>query len=164
MKIFWLCDAVTYYPLNGIPYLGKEPGGTRAVGIAHTIIRDLCRPYEQTYRTIVMDNFFTSYDLAQELLGNKLTMVGTVRKNKRFIPQEFQANRNREIGSNLFGFRLKMTLLSHVPKKNKAVVISSTLHHSSLVGDDGKAEINTFYNRNKGGVDVLDKNHHIRLL
>lgn len=160
MKMFWLCDSVTGYPLKGIPYLGKERNSKPAVGLAHQIVRELCRRYERTYRIITADNYFTSYELAQELLGNGLTFVGTVRKNKRFIPPEFQANRRREVGSNLFGFRPKITLLSHVPKKNKSVILLSTLHHSSTIDDDGKAEINTFYNRTKGGVDILDQMCH----
>lgn len=111
-------------------------------------------------RTITTDNYFTSYQLAQELIENGLTLVGTVRKNKTFIPPEFQANSRREVGSNLFAFRPKITLLSHVPKKKKSVIFLSTLHHSPLVDDEGKAEINTFYNRTKGGVDILDQMCH----
>ncbi|TWW76230.1 hypothetical protein D4764_13G0008920 [Takifugu flavidus] len=37
---------------------------------------------------ITCDNFFTSYDLGQELLRRKLTMVGTVKKNKPELPAE----------------------------------------------------------------------------
>lgn len=33
-------------------------------------------------QTITCDNFFTSRTLSQELLKTKLTMVGTVKKNK----------------------------------------------------------------------------------
>lgn len=160
MKIFWLCDAVTAYPLNGFPYLGKNRNESRATGIAHSIVRELCKPYERTNRNVKMDNFFTSFELAQELLGNGLTIVGTVRKNKKFIPPEFQASRSREVGSNLFGFREKFTIMSHVPKQSKSVVLLSTLHHSASANSDGKAEINTYYNGTKGGVDLLDQMSH----
>lgn len=160
MKMFWLCDAATGYPLKGIPYLGKVRNSKPSVGIAHTMVRELCRRYERTYRNITTDNYFTSYDLASELLGNGLTLVGTVRKNKRFIPTEFQPNRAREIGSNLFGFRKDITLMSFVPKKNKSVILLSTLHHSPSIDSQGKADINTFYNRTKGGVDILDQMCH----
>lgn len=50
--------------------------------------------------------------------------------------------------------------MSHVPKKGKSVVLLSTLRNSSLVGSDGKAEVNTFYNHTKGGVDILDQMCH----
>lgn len=160
MKIFWLCDSATAYPLNGFPYLGKNRNETRATGVAHKMVRELCTPYERTYRNVTRDIFFTSFELAQELFGNSLTIVGTVRKNKRFIPPEFQASRSREVGLNLFGFREKFTLLSHVPKQNKSVVLLSTLHHSASANSDGKAEINTYYNCTKGGVDLLDQMCH----
>lgn len=124
------------------------------------MVRELCRRYERTHRNITTDNFFTSYDLALELLGNGLTLVGTVQKNKRFIPAEFQANRRRELSSNLFGFRKDITLLSHVPKKNKSVILLSTLHRSASINSEGKADINTFYNHTKGGVDILDQMCH----
>lgn len=78
MKMFWLCDAATGYPLKGIPYLGKMRNSNLSVGVAHTIVRELCARYERTYRNITTDNYFTSYDLALELLGNGLTLVGTV--------------------------------------------------------------------------------------
>lgn len=160
LKIFWICDAKTWYPLYGIPYLGRERSGSaRRTNIALTTVSELCKPYYRTNRNITFDNYFTSYELAQHLKSNGLTCVGTVRKNKKFIPPQFLANRSREEGSNLFGFRGSFALLSHVPRKNKAVIFLSTLHHSARV-EDGKAEINTFYNETKGGVDVLDKLCH----
>lgn len=160
MKLFWVCDSATGYPLNAIPYLGKDQTGNRAIGIAHKIVRDLCQRYANTNRNVTMDNFFTSYELSQEMLGSGMTIVGTVRKNKKFIPQEFQANRSREIGSILFGFRPRITLMSHVPKQSKSVVLLSTMHTRPTISSSGKAEINEFYNSTKGGVDVLDQMCH----
>lgn len=69
-------------------------------------------------------------------------------------------NKNRIESSNLFGFRAGATLLSHVPKKNLAVLLLSTLHHNAAVDSNGKAEINLFYNQTKGGVDTLDQLCH----
>lgn len=160
MKLFWVCDSATGYPLKAIPYLGKDPTGVRGIGIAHKTVRELCQRYEKTYRNVTMDNFFTSYELAQEMLGNGLTIVGTVRKNKKFIPQEYQANRRREIGSIIFGFRPNITLMSHVPKQNKSVILLSTMHTRPTINANGKAEINVYYNSTKGGVDVLDQMCH----
>lgn len=106
--------------------MGKHKTRVPPGGVAHSIVRDLCERHERSNRNVTMDNFFTSYELAQEMFGNGLTVVGTVRKNKTFIPHEFQANRQREIHTNIFGFRQTMTPVSHVPKKNKAVILLST--------------------------------------
>lgn len=160
MKIFWICDSNNSYPLNGIPYLGRNRDGARAVGLAHQIVRELCVPFERTNRNITMDNYFTSYELAQELLSHGLTCVGTVRKNRKFLPAEFQANRRRPVGSTLFGFRAKHTLVSHVPKQNKSVLLLSPLHHTPVICDSGKSEVNEYYNATKGGVDVMDRMCH----
>lgn len=107
-----------------------------------------------------MDNFFTNYELFQVLRANGLYAVGTVRSNKRFVPNEFKKDRHRPAGQNLFGFRAKHTLLSHVPRKNKSVIFLSTLHHNGRIENDGMAEINSFYNKTKAGVDVLDQLCH----
>ena len=51
-----------------------------------------------------------------------------------------------------------MTLVSHVSKKNKAVILLSTMHHSSKIDEETKkSEINLYYNSTKGGVDTLDQ-------
>ena len=41
--------------------------------------------------------FFTSTELAKELLAVNTTLVGTIKRNKRDIPPEMQASRTREL-------------------------------------------------------------------
>ena len=50
-----------------------------------------------------------------------------------------------------------MTLRFYVTKKNKTVLILSSMHCNAEVTDDDirKLEINLFYNQTKGGVDSL---------
>lgn len=95
------------------------------------------------------------------LKEHKLTSVGTLRKNKRQIPPEFTRTRAQEIYSTKFGFQKDLTIMSHIPKKNKIVLLLSSLHHDSKIdettGEKKKPEINTFYNTTKGGVDVADE-------
>jgi hypothetical protein len=48
--------------------------------------------------------------------------------------------------------------VSYVPKKNKSVVLLSSLHHDSAIcSDSGMPEIIEFYNKTKGAVDMLDQ-------
>ena len=108
-----------------------------------------------------MDNFFTSVPLAKELQTKNLTLIGTLRKNKPEIPIEFQSNRNREVGSSLFGFQNNLTLVSFVPKQNKAVLLRSPKHHGNQVDDrTGKPIIILDYNKTKGAVDTVDQMCH----
>ena len=108
---------------------------------------------------ITCDNFFTSYALGQELLKRKLTMVGTVRKNKPELPPALVSTRGREALSSKFAFTDTHTLVSYVPKKNRNVILMSTLHKDTAVSttEERKPLMIQDYNRNKGGVDCLDK-------
>lgn len=89
-----------------------------------------------------------------------LTMVGTFRRDAKRIPSQFIA-KNREICSSLFGFNKDMTIVSYIPKKNKCVILSATMHHDDKLDDTTKErrkpETITFYNKTKGGVDTSDK-------
>lgn len=164
LKVMCLTDAKTSYFYNGYIYTGKNSDG-RTLSEAENnlqkptqaIIR-LSKPLEKSNRNITADNYFSSLELVQELNKRGFTYVGTLRKNKREIPQDFLSNTKRPVGSTLYGFSdEKVTLISHVPKKNKSVVLLSTMHYSKEMDpDSGLPEIIAFYNTTKGGVDCLD--------
>ncbi|GBP86818.1 PiggyBac transposable element-derived protein 4 [Eumeta japonica] len=160
MKIWWICDSKTSYPLFGIPYLGKE-GQNRAENLAYNVVNQLCEPYFRSNRNVTFDNYFMSIDVAKSLAQNGLTIVGTLRKNKTCIPPNFQPKKTRDIESNVFGFYKNMTLVSYVPKKNCAVILLSMMHHGKEdVNKNNKSEINLYYNSTKGDVDTLDQMVH----
>ena len=75
---------------------------------------------------------FTTMNLANDLLQNKLTSMGTIRKNKACVPKEFLPNRSRLEFSSLFGFQNNCTLVSYVSKKRKAVILLYTIHHAPI--------------------------------
>ena len=112
----------------------------------------------QSGRIITAGNSFSSYGLAEELLKNSLAYIGTLRKNRGEIPANMLPNRKHPIHSSLLGFH-KFTVVCHVPKVNKAVVLLATLHHDQLTADDEqkKLAIVTMYNQTKVGVETLDK-------
>ena len=86
-----------------------------------------------------------------------MTIVGTVRKNKKFLPCEFQ-NKGGDEGDIRFLYQDKVTIVKYNPKKNKSVVLLSTLHRDGSIDEEtGKPEIITYYNQSKGGVDTLDQ-------
>lgn len=162
MKIFWLCDAKTAYPLSGIPYLGKEGNDRAAAGLGERTVLKLCNPYFGTNRHVTYDNYFGSLDLAKTLLKNKLTSLATIRKNKRFVPDSFRPNKLRHIHSSVFGYKRKATLVSYVPRRGKSVILLSTMHGTGEVDDNDqqKPKIILDYNRTKGGVDTFDQMVH----
>lgn len=160
MKIWWVCDSATAYPLNAIPYIGKE--AVKATGLGRQVVEKLVEPYEGSNRNVTCDNYFTDHKLALSLLAKGLTIVGAVRKNKTFIPPEFQARGDRLAQSSVFGFTKSTTLVSYVPKPRKAVILLSTMHHDNSVDQSiaNKPEIIIHYNSTKGAVDTLDQEVH----
>lgn len=164
LKVFSLVDARSFYVLNMEFYLGKQPPGAHQISQTPAdVVKRLITPISGSGRNVTHDNWFTSVSLAHELLEqHKLTTVGTIRKNKPQLPACFINSKDREVSSSIFGFgKKRTTLVSHVPKKGKCVVLLSTMHQSKTIdpdtGDAQKPEIITFYNSTKGGVDVVDE-------
>lgn len=94
--------------------------------------------------------------------NHKLTLTGTIRKNKREIPDTFSAKiKERKTNTSIFGFTSDMTLVSYKPKPNKIVLLLSTMHDKDEIdestGEACKPKIITFYNATKAGVDVVDQ-------
>lgn len=163
IKIQTLCDARSWYVLSMEIYAGKQPAGLYELSnAAKDVVHRLTEPIENTGRNITLDNWFTSIPLAEELLQKKLTLVGTLRKNKPQLPRELIDIKKRILYSTIFAYNNQITALSYVPKKGKNVVLISTKHSNSndidsTTGDAKKPEIISFYNTTKGGVDTVDK-------
>ncbi|XP_030752697.1 piggyBac transposable element-derived protein 4-like [Sitophilus oryzae] len=159
LKLYALCDSNTSYTWNFEMYCGKQTDGPYVVSNKPTdIVKRLIDRLKNTNRNLTMDNYYTSYPLAQYLLENGITILGTMKKNKVEIPAEFLPHKARKVGSSLFGFKDNITIVSHVPKKNKAVILLSTMHDAREVDPEtGKPIILLDYNRTKGGVDTVDQ-------
>lgn len=108
---------------------------------------------------VTMDNFFTSYELGQKLLSKGLTMVGTVRKNKRSIPPKLLQCKKVPLYTSTFAFTEDTAMVSYIGRKDKCALLQSTLHDAPTVGSVPKQlpEIIEYYNKTKGGVDTVDK-------
>lgn len=163
IKVMCMTDAKTGYLFNAYIYTGRGSDGVtlseeeKQLNIPSQSVISLTKPIAYSNRNVTADNWFSSLELVTELRAKGLTYVGTLKKNKKEIPLEFLPSRKRAVNSSLYGFSNNMTLLSHVPKKYKAVLLISSMHHSA--SDDpqnGKPEIISYYNDTKGGVDSLD--------
>ncbi len=157
IKIWVACDAKTSYAWNLQIYTGKAASGKPEKNQGKRVVLDMTTGLQG--HNITCDNFFTSYDLGQELLWRKLTMVGTVKKNKPELPAEIVQVKNRAPLYSKFAFTDTTAVVSYCPKKKQNVILMSTLHKDAAVssGHDKKPTIILDYNKNKGGVDNLDK-------
>ncbi|CAK1552928.1 unnamed protein product [Leptosia nina] len=159
-----LCDAKNSYFYNGYIYSGKGSDGIglttqdQKLLVPTQCVLRLIQPIKGSNRNVTADNWFSSIELIDELTKHKITYVGTLKKNKREIPSEFQPQKKRNVLSSLFGFTKQKTICSHVPKKNRAVILVSSMHHNEVVDENTKIpEIILYYNSTKGGVDEADK-------
>lgn len=113
----------------------------------------LVNPIENMSRNITSDNWHSSVELKKW----QLTYFGTMKKNKQFIPPSFLLSKKREKNSSMYGFTEYLTLLSHIPKKSKAIVLIFSLHHGLPTDKTtGKPEIISVYNTTKWKMDTVD--------
>lgn len=157
IKLWVCCDVKTKYVWNLQVYYGKiGPNPERNQG--KRVVLDLIDGLKQG-RNITTDNFFTCYDLAQELLIKNFTLVGTMRKSRKEIPPVLMPSKQRDIYSSQYAFTNNTCFVSYVPKKNKAIILLSTMHNQIQNAEDEtkKPEIILHYNQTKIGVDIMDQ-------
>lgn len=163
IKLLALADAKTYYTFNMEIYCGTQPEGPRKQSNSPTdVVMRLAEPIYQSSRCIIVDNWFTSYTLLEKLAEKKLSLIGTVRKNKTFLPKSFlKESEFSEERRAIFGFNQLATLTVYYGKNKKIVPLMSSLpdHNNDYVSHskDGKPIIILDYNKYKGGVDAVDR-------
>lgn len=158
IKIWWACDSKTKYPLQGKLYLGRNEGEERETNQGENVLLQLANRYTNTGRTAIADNFFTTLEGVKRLARIGIGFVGTIRVNKRCIPDEMKKHPSRPVLSSQFGFHEDVTICSYVPKKNKVVNLLSSVHYTNnCVGEAMKPEAIIYYNENKSGVDCMDQ-------
>lgn len=74
-----------------------------------------------------------SVPLADELLKSpyNLNLVGTLKSNKREIPEKLKNSRARAVGTSMFCYAGEKTLMSHKPKSNNSLKLF--LHNNSYI-------------------------------
>lgn len=87
IKLFKLCSVDGYTWALRV-YAGKSATGEREIGLAKNVCLQLCGDLLNEGRTLYVDNFYTSYELARAMLDKNTHLVGTLRANKRNIPKE----------------------------------------------------------------------------
>ena len=156
---FWMAaDVDTKYMLHSIPYLGKDDSRPAGVKLGEHVVLQLIEPYRKTGRNVTTDNFFTSVNLAKTLRQQGISIVGTVNRIRKEIPQEIKKMKEDLFTTKIFKHDC-CTLTVYQAKTAKNVLLLSTMHSTVDIGDDRKSkpETVTFYNSTKFGVDVVDQ-------
>ncbi|XP_067614094.1 piggyBac transposable element-derived protein 4-like [Eurosta solidaginis] len=160
IKIVLVCDIRSKYMIDASPYLGKKTGITINEPLGSYYCKLLTKTIHGTNRNLTSDNWFTSIPLAEQLLKPpyNLTLIGTIRNNKQEIPAKFKHNSSRGVGTYLFGFHEKLTLVSYKPKPQKTVLLLCTMHDKPSVDPvSGKPVIIQSHNETKGAVDTFNQ-------
>ena len=171
IKVWECADSANGYVVDLSVYTGKERGMNAEQGLGYRVVYKLTRPLVGKNHHVVIDNFFSSIPLAENLLREKIYLCGTVCSNRQGIPREIapttqQVKRLRQ-GESLF--LRKGNLVVTVWKDKKPVYFLST--QSNPVGDlqvnrrqhDGSiiqvpsVPVVKSYNNNMGGVDLSDQ-------
>lgn len=163
---FWvLCDVNSKYFLNAFPYTGEDISRPVDVPVGEHIVWKLSEPFHKQGHNITCDNYFTSLSLAKRLLRVNTTIVGTIRSNRKEIPDEarsFASLKEAPIFSSIFmrDVSSHATLTTYKCKKSKSVHILSSMHSVNIHCDNTikkKPETVLYYNKTKFGVDILDE-------
>ena len=89
-----------------------------------------------------------------------MSLVVTLRHNKRFIPTEFLDPKKTEKGQPKFGFQKDAMLVSYRSGEKKNIIIMSNMNSDSNIVSNKKTkelpEVVACYNATKGGFDSMN--------
>ncbi|XP_068119862.1 piggyBac transposable element-derived protein 4-like [Hyperolius riggenbachi] len=164
VKSYMLCEASTGYIWNSILYTGK---GTQfnpafsSYGVATSSVLSLVEPLLNKGYCVITDNFYSSPELFEILIRNKIDAYGTVRPNRREMPTAF-AKQKLKSGDIVAWQKGKMLALRWRDKKD--VCTLSTVHDASSATTTtrggkvlAKPQVILDYNHTMGGVDRADQ-------
>ena len=86
IKFFLLVDVETKYLCNGFPYLGKYDPNSQKKPFGDFVVLELMKPYYGLGYGVTTDNYFTSLKLCDDLKSKNTSLVGTVKKSRRELP------------------------------------------------------------------------------
>ena len=110
IKSWVTCDAKSSYAWKMQVYTGKPSGGGPERRESLRVVLNVTEGLHG--HNVMCHNYFTSYELARQLLERKITVVGTVQKNKPELPAGLLAVKGREVFSSNFAFTPTATLVS----------------------------------------------------
>lgn len=170
IKLWVLCDSISNYCMSMICYKGKKGSSevSKQYGLGYAVVTSLLRAcnYLNKGFHVYTDNFFTSVPLVKKLYEWKTFFTGTVRKNKKGLPdgikQSFQVGQKKyyKQGKVLaFGYRQKKSQQKPVLLLSSKTEISEaedTKRRHGRITREKKPSIILDYNKHMGGIDTFD--------
>jgi len=80
---------------------------------------------------VTADNLFTRCERVNFLLAKGITQSGTLRNNEPQVSALLLGGKQRQFYSSISPFTTDLTLVSHVPTRNEAVILLSSQRHDN---------------------------------
>ena len=158
IKFWLLADAQSKYLCNGKPYLGKDSSRGRSIDLRGDVCMTLLQPYFKKSYNVTTDNYFTSLKLAEELKQRKTMILGTIRKQRREVPNTDLVMKDNSLHtSEIYSSPSGCSLTIYKAKKKKVACILSSKHRIGQGRKKNLPETVQYYNKSKVGVDALDQ-------
>lgn len=158
IKIFWLVDAETNYPLSADMGLQSDQNGST---IAKDLVFRLMKEFFKLGANLTMDKSLVDLHLAGELIAKNTTMTGLIRANKQELPKIFKsAEEAIKRGQNkaIFYYSKSCELVSYTSNTNENVLLLSTAHATDEINtESGKPLAIHDYDEQKVDGDLFDK-------
>lgn len=130
-------------------------------GQPYDVCEKLLRPHGGKYHRLFVDNYYMSIPLCHQMLEKDIYVTGTVRSNRRGLPEDIKSAR-RLRGSMVAKTNGEILAMSWVDRKQVRML---TTHSSAALvsvrragGQDTRVpQMVVDYNKGMGGVDVADQ-------
>ncbi|CAK9821241.1 PiggyBac transposable element-derived protein 4 [Anthophora retusa] len=158
VKLFKLCFKPGY-TYNFQIYCGQQSGKERTTPKA--VVMTLCQNIFDKGHTLCVDNWYSSIDLAEELIARNTHLIGTIRSNRKRIPKEVVQKKLRR--GEIYAKERKDGITLMKWKDKRDVLLVSTKHsvETAVVNKKGydvvKPKLVIDYNEVKSSVDVSDQ-------
>ncbi|KAF2894950.1 hypothetical protein ILUMI_11225 [Ignelater luminosus] len=137
---FWIAvDTKSKYILNAFPYLGKDGTRPQNQALSENVVLRLLEPFTKKGRNVTIDNFFTSVRLAEKLIKLNTSIVGTMNRSRREVPELVKSSRGDLYETVLLKTDNDNCILTvYQAKQNKNVLLLNTLHTSVTINTNEK--------------------------
>jgi len=140
-------------------YAGKEANAELNVG--SKIVLELSEPYLDCGRTLYVDNWYTSIELAESLNDRQTHLVGTLRANRKSNPKDVTEKKLKR--GEVISMRSSSNVLVLKWKDKRDLYMLSTKHDSEMISIDHhgkcieKPKVVIDYNLGKSPIDLSDQ-------
>ena len=133
-KVFVVSEATSGYVLKFFPYVGKvSDENDDGVLHSHRVVRNLMNSFKGKGHELYIDSYYSSIDLAKELVQGKIGVCGTVNPNRRNIPSVIKTQQLRLEKGDKPVFMRNGRLLLCAWQDTKRVTMLSSIHTNECI-------------------------------